>query len=45
MFDVRTLRTSMHASFFLFCHLSKRSLSTVTYINKETSITRFKKNL
>jgi hypothetical protein len=32
----------MHASFFLFCHLSKMLLSSVRYINKETSITRIK---
>jgi hypothetical protein len=31
---------SMHASFVLFCHLSKMLVSTIRYINKETSITR-----
>jgi hypothetical protein len=42
MFDVRTLRTCMHASFFLFYHLNEMSLSAISYISKETSVTRLK---
>jgi hypothetical protein len=39
VFDVRMLRTIMHASFFY--HISRMSLLIISYINKESPVIKF----